>query len=92
MWYGKLDAVMVGQLFPCLDSPDRLNHDAVSGRVSAGTFEHYCLAVRIAAVIYPARRVTTNSRVDHVVIIQRKEESVAAVDILTERRICLRVR
>src|SRR5688572_241497 len=80
MALGQCDPVIVGQLLARLDRAPGLDEDLRLARVVL-VFVQHCLAVRIAAVIDPARAIAFVVSVDHVLVVEREQEGVAAVDV-----------
>src|SRR5690606_12430027 len=71
------DAVVVGQLLARADVAQGDDEDLVLLRAPLRVFLDLGLAVRIAAVVDPARDVAADVRVDHVMVVEREQEGVA---------------
>ena len=74
---GQLDAVVVGQLLARLDRADRFDEDAILATIVAFILVGQRLAIRLAAVVDPARDVATVVGIDHVIVVEGKQKGVA---------------
>ncbi|MNI75234.1 hypothetical protein D3C73_1313680 [compost metagenome] len=83
MALGQGDAVVVRQLFASLDIAQRLDEDLVAAAVTVFVFLDHRLAVRVAAVVDPARVVALVVGIDHPVIVEGEQEGMAAFHIAT---------
>jgi len=87
----KANAIVIGQFFTRANRADALNHDAVLGRILTVFFQHG-LAVGVAAVVDPARDIALAVAVNDVMLIEREQESVAAIGVAVSMAVGLRMR
>src|SRR6476620_173579 len=76
---GEGDAVVVAEFFARLDRAHALDPDLVLLLVAAFILVEHRFAVRVAAVVDPARRIRIEVGVDDPLVVQGEEEGVAVV-------------
>ncbi len=78
---GQSDAVVVGQFLAGRDVTQRLDEHLVTAAVAVLVFLDHGLAVRLAAVVDPARVIAFVVGIDHPVVVEGEQEGVAAFDV-----------